>query len=175
MKHSIIFSAFLVILAVSTMGTAQVSRMRVTFSESIDPSGGGMGMGKVTVQDVHFNPDLKVFEALIPAESAQQCYASRDFSGARLVGADRASLGYDSSRLTYELTIVTGHVDSDKCRVLLVGETISAADLTVWRANFGQTGFAEDGLTDDEEGEARSGDGSVRKVSYQIDVHSWSW
>lgn len=175
MKHSIIFSALIVILASSTVGMAQASRMRVTFSESINPLGGGMGMGKVTVQDVHFNPDVRVFEALIPASSAQQCYASRDFSGATPVGADRASLSYDFSQASYDLKIVIGQGDPDKCRVLLVGETISTADLAVWRANFGQTGIAESGLIKDDEGGARSGDGSVRRVSYQIDVHSWSW
>ena len=166
MKHTIIFSAFTFILAAATFGSAQVSSMRVSFSESIDPSSGG-GVGKVSFQDTHYNPNLRVFEAFLPVTTVEGCFATTDFSSARLVGPERATLVYDSSTSTYHLTWMLGKENRDTCRVLVIGETASTAGYNVWRTNFGRSSFAEDALTKDEVG-LRTGDGSVRPISYQI-------
>ena len=167
MKHSIILSALIVILVAAMFGTAQVSSLRVTFSESIDPAS-GQGMGKVAYQDTHYSPDLMIFEALLPATNVEQCFATTDFSGARPVGPDRANLVYDFSTSTYHLTWMLGRETGDSCRVIIVGETAADGRYNTWRANFGSTSFAEVDMTKDEEVEPRTGDGSVRFVSYQI-------
>lgn len=168
MKHPIIFSAFVVILVAAGLGTAQVSSLRVSFSESIDPST-GQGMGKVAYQDTLYNPNFRVFEVLIPASTAEQCFAGTDFSAARPVGPERASLSYNFSNLSYELKIVIPQEEQnrDGCRVILVGETAASAGYNTWRANFGRTSFADDALIGDEM-QVRSGDGSVRFISYQV-------
>ena len=173
MKHTIIFSAFVVVLATATFGTAQSSSLRVSFSESTDTSGGGQGAGKVSVHDAPYNPNFQIFEVLVPVSTTEQCFAATDFSRARLVGPDRATLSYDPSGATYEITIVAGIRERDNCRVILVGETAATAGYNVWRANFGRTSLAEEDLTKGEEDGVRMGDGSVRSVSYQVAVTRW--
>ena len=44
MKYTILFSTLVMIFVLVPIGSAQVSSMRVTFSESVSPYGGGQGM-----------------------------------------------------------------------------------------------------------------------------------
>ena len=135
MKRTIIFSAFMAILLSAVYTSAQPG-LRLSFSEGTSPAGVPTGSVKFIVDGV---PVMQVFEALIPATTETACFASRDFSTARPVGPDRATVTYDPATNSYELKWTGVRDRRDTCRVLLVGGSISATDLAVWQANYGTT------------------------------------
>ena len=142
MKRTIIFSAFMAILLSAVYTSAQTSGVRLSFSEGTTP--GGVPTGTVTFIVDGAPVVMQVFEALIPAATEAACFASRDFSMARPVGPDRASVVYDAGTGSYKLQWTGVRDKKDSCRVLLVGQSLSATDLAAWQANYGAGGFADD-------------------------------
>ena len=161
MRRAIIFSA-LFVLAISGVASAQVARMRLTFSEAIDPS------TSVPTGTVQFFVDgsttaPQVYEAVIAARTEAECFASRDFSNARPVSSDRASLTFDAATGLATLKWVGVKDKRDSCRVLLAGRVIVGDDLGIWQANYGSGGL----LSKDD---LRS-DGSVRPIRSAISLN----
>ena len=170
MSRKIIFSAFITICLSTVITSAQTAGMRLSFSEDIEPSGIQEG-GTVVFTGLE-NPDMRVFEAIIPATTESECFASRDFSTARPVSPNRARLGYDEATGSYQLKWTNVSDKRDSCRVLLVRESISSGDLAMWQSNYGVGGFAESGFAKDGSDSAR-GDGSVRPIRYSISLNAW--
>src|SRR5688572_26816745 len=126
MKRTIIFSAFMAILLSAVYTSAQTSYLRLSFSEGNIPA--GVPTGTVTFFD-DVTPVMQVFEAVIPAATEAACFASMDFSAARPVGPDRASVTYDPATSSYTLKWTGVKDRRDSCRVLLVGQSIGVSDL----------------------------------------------
>jgi len=145
MKRTIIFSAFMTMLLSAVYTSAQPS-LRLSFSEGTSPAGVPTGTVKFIVDGV---PVMQVFEALIPVATEAACFDSRDFSTARPVGPDRASVTYDPATNSYQLKWTGVRDRRDTCRVLLVGGSIAATDLAVWQANYGTTALSNPTVRDD--------------------------
>src|SRR5687767_15122482 len=140
MKRTIIFSAFMAILLSAVYTSAQTSGLRLSYSEAVNQSGVPTGTVNCFVDGEHV---MQVFEAVIPATTEAACFASMDFSAARPVGPDRASVTYDPATSSYTLKWTGVKDRRDSCRVLLVGQSIGVSDLAMWQANYGTGGFAE--------------------------------
>jgi len=165
-KRTIIFSAFLAILILVGVSSAQTFSVRLTFSEAINPNGGTTAT--VTYAGLE-NPNLRIFESLVPAASEAECFASDGFATARVVGPDRATLVFDRATSLYKLSWTLAVDKKDTCRIVRVAENpLSAGDLADWRANYGTGGRAANENPKDDPLTARTGDGSVRAVRYQV-------
>lgn len=171
MSRKIIFSALIAICLSTVITSAQTAGMRLSFSEDTAPS--GIQEGGVLVFTGLENPDMRVFEAIIPATAESECFASKDFSTARPVSPNRASLDYDEATGSYKLKWTNVRDKRDSCRVLLVRESISSNGLAMWQSNYGVGGFAESGFANDGSDSAR-GDGSVRPIGYSISLNAWA-
>src|SRR5687767_11295128 len=134
MKRTIIFSAFMAILLSAVYTSAQTSGLRLSYSEAVNQSGVPTGTVNFFVDGEHV---MQVFEAVIPATTEAACFASMDFSAARPVGPDRASVTYDPATSSYTLKWTGVKDRRDSCRVLLVGQSIGVGDLAMWQANYG--------------------------------------
>ena len=164
MKRTIIFSAFMTMLLSAVYTSAQTPDLRLSFSNNVATNGIETGTIKYTGLEA---PGVQVFEAVIPAATEAACFASRDFSMARPVGPDRASVVYNHATSSYELRWTQPREPRDSCRVLLVGRSSGGTDLADWQANYGSGGRSESqDLYDDVRG-----DGSVRPVRHAISLH----
>ena len=65
MKHSIIFSAIMTVVLAGVTSGQPVSKLRLSFSEEI--AGSGVPTGGTVVFTGLENPDMRVYEAIIPA------------------------------------------------------------------------------------------------------------
>ena len=140
MKYKIIFSALFVFLfaAVSYGQQGQANRLR--FSHIPDSSGGHLV--NVTFPGVE-NPNLRIFESIIPASSAAECHSSTAFPNPRVLGPDEARLGFDRATSTVKFDWLV-HIDRQLlCRVVRVGESVDAADLALWQSNYGVGGLID--------------------------------
>jgi hypothetical protein len=139
MIPKIIFS-LMAVFVFSNISSAQIANARLTFSESVSPS--GVPTGTVTFTGLE-GPELQVFEAQLPARTEAGCFASRDFSSARLVSRDRASVSYDADTSQYKFTWTVTRDRKENCRVLLVGRSVALTDLAVWQSNYGSTALSD--------------------------------
>jgi hypothetical protein len=171
MKRTIIFSTVITILVFAAISQAQVSSLRVTFSESRDNS---RDTTLITYTGLE-NPDARVFESVVPGP-AETCFEATVFPNPRPVGSDRASLVYDAAAGAYKLKWTVKRDTRDSCRVLFVADgdgDVDGADFLVWQRNYGSTLQTETGLSGYDAAGVR-GDGSVRFISYQISAQPWS-
>ena len=138
MKNKIIFSVVLTFLfAAVSYGQGNY---RLRFFDSLGRS--GEQTVNVTYTGLE-NPNLRIFESLIPVSSDAECHSRTDFPNPRVLGPDEASLQFDRATGTNTVNWLV-HIDRTlTCRVLRVGESIDSSDLNVWRSNFGAGGFAE--------------------------------
>lgn len=139
MRHRIIFSAFLTFLF-ALVSFGQGSPNRLIFSHIPDSSGGQVV--NVTYTGLE-NPNVRIFESLVPASSDAECQSSTAFPNPRVLGPDVASLVFDSTTSTYKLRWVTPKNRKDTCRVLRVGDTVDNADFMIWQSQYGSSAFAE--------------------------------
>lgn len=99
--------------------------------------------GKNEITTVEFNAPADrhfvIFEAVLPARSAAECFASRNFSSAVPVGPERASTVYDPTTGFFYLRNSNAAESSDSCRVIIARSTVGLDDLTMWRARYGST------------------------------------
>ena len=139
MKNKIIFSAFLTFL-LAAVSYGQPATYKLRFFDTL----GRSGTQTVNISYVGLeNPNLLIFESLIPVSSAAECHSRTDFPNPRLLGPDEAKLVFDRAKSTYTVDWLV-HIDrTSSCRVLRVGESIDSADLNVWRSNFGAGSLAE--------------------------------
>jgi hypothetical protein len=170
MKRTIIFSAFISIIAfVATVG-AQTEGLKLRFIETIDSS----GKDTMTISFTGLeNTGLRIFEALPPGP-VEACFEATDFSNARTVSLDRASLVYDTASSMYKLQWITKRETRDTCRVLIVRDgTVDGGDFLIWQRNLGSSGVV---AADDIAGNLSTlrGDGSVRNVVYSISHTPWN-
>jgi hypothetical protein len=171
MKRLIIFSAFITIFALVGVARAQTEGLRLMFTETVDLS----GKDTVTISFTGLeNSGLRIYEALPPGP-VDACFETTDFSNARLVSLDRASLVYDTASATYKLRWITKRDTRDTCRVLIVRDgAVDGRDFLVWQRNLGSSGVA---VGDDLGGDdllTLRGDGSVRHVTYAISHTPWN-
>jgi hypothetical protein len=166
MKRTIIFSAFFTIFILVGVSSAQTLNVKLTFSEAINPN--GEAIATVTYTGLE-NPNLQIFESVVRASTEAECFASDGFATARVVGPDRATLVYDRATSLYKLSWKLGRDKINTCRVVRVAQNpLSAGDLADWQANYGTGGRAANENPKDDPPTARSGDGSVRAVRYQV-------
>jgi hypothetical protein len=162
MKNSIIFAALIGILAVT--GISQSLPSVPVYSIVVDRRSDLSEINNVVIQYTGLeNPNLLIFEAVLPAPTQAACLASRDFSDAVPVGPDRAALTYDAETSKYRLQ--WSRLDTDarvNCRVLIVRSEIGVGDLAVWQSNYGQTALFEDVLVN---GKLSSSDAAARPVT----------
>jgi len=133
MRHTVFIAAFIAAFVFALDASAQ------SLSVSIIPNG-----DKETTVVNFPSPagrNFVIFEAVIPASTAAQCMASRDFTNAVPVSPDRATVIYDPVTLTYYLRNTAPIETRPSCKVLIVRAAgIDTSDLNVWRANYGATG-----------------------------------
>jgi hypothetical protein len=137
MKHTVFIAAIIAAFVFAVDATAQ------SISVSIIPNG-----DKETTVVNFPSPagrNFVIFEAVIPASTAAECMASRDFSNAVPVSPDRAAAIYDPVTLTYYLRNTSPIETRPSCKVLIARAAgVDTSDLNVWRANYGATGgFAD--------------------------------
>jgi len=166
MKYSTIVCALITALMLAVGVSAQVSSQRLTFSEAIDPA---TGDDVFTIRYAGpYNPNLRLYEATVLG-SVEGCFDNRVFSRPRGVDLTKTLWSWHAATGTYEIIWTVKRENRDTCKVLIGdsnGES-EGRDFLVWQRNFGVTGFYEsDAKADDSE--ARSGDGSVRSLSYSI-------
>ncbi|HEX6125409.1 MAG TPA: hypothetical protein VFZ23_08540 [Pyrinomonadaceae bacterium] len=167
MKRTIILSAFIAISLSTGVTAAQTSDLRLTFSEATDPNGKATGYVVFTGLE---DPDVEVFEAVVPAANEADCFANTDFSNARRVGPDSASLSYDPATNSHTLRWSRMKERRDTCRVLIVGRTrlLVGSDLAVWQTNFGSGSLSENEMSTNGISDLGRSDGSVRPIQYSI-------
>ena len=145
MRRKIIFSAFLTFLF-AAVSYGQGSPNRLIFSHIPDSSGGQIV--NVTYTGLE-NPNVRIFESLVPASSDAECHSSTAFPNPRVLGPNVASLVFDPATSTYKLRWATPKDRKPSCRVLRVGDSIDSADLNVWQSSYGTGGLlAEYPITD---------------------------
>ena len=165
MKIKLILAALVALFSFAEILPAQ--SLRLTFSEAIQTytdrsnplsTQGTWGGGKMvkidfckTTRDAAEalitytgleSPNARLFEAVLPASSPEECLANRDFSSAVPVGPERALLMYDPESTSGYLRWFLRQNDSSNCRVLLVRNSADTTDLAVWRTNFGAGGYS---------------------------------
>lgn len=170
MKRTIIFSAFITIVVLVGMAGAQTEGLKLKFIETVDST----GKDTMTISFSGLeNTGLRIFEALPPGP-VETCFEATDFSNARAVSLDRASLVYDTASSMYKLQWITKRETRDTCRVLIVrDETVDGGDFLIWQRNLGSSGVvtADDIARDSS---TLRGDGSVRNVVYSISHTPWN-
>jgi len=147
MKGTIIFTAILFMLVLSTTAEAQsgMGMGKVSVHDSTSPS--GVPVGTVTFKVVVDPTSLQIFEAIIPAATEEECFARTDFPNPRLLGPDRATLDFNHATQTYTLKWVINKERGDGCRVLRIGQSVDAADYVIWRKSLGTQGLADESLS----------------------------
>ena len=141
MKRKIIFSAFLTFLLAAVSNAQQAQGNRLLFSHIPDSRGGETV--NVTFTGLE-NPNMRVFESVVPASSEAECHSSNEFPNPRVLGPDEARLVFDRATSSYKFEWLT-HLDRQlSCRVVRVGEAGGAADLNLWRSNYGASGLTDD-------------------------------
>ena len=141
MRGKIILSAlFTFVFAAVSFGQAQANR--VLFSNLPDASGGELV--SVTFTGLE-NPNLRIFESLVPASSNEECHSSTAFPNPRVLSPKVAKIVVDPTTGAGTFQWLT-HLDRQLvCRVVRVGETVDTADLTIWQSRYGSSGVAESG------------------------------
>ena len=161
MKRTVIITTLIATLLSAVYASAQTPYGRLTFSEGTNQA--GVPTGTVTFFDTAGPVTMQVFEAVIPAPTEAACFASRDFSMARPVGPDRATVVYDAATSSYKLQWTQVKDRRDSCRVLRVGTSPSAGDLAFWQANYGASGLSSS---------MNRGTGSYGRGTFQISLDS---
>ena len=136
----ILSSVFTFVFAAASFGQAPANR--VLFSTLPDSSGGELV--SVTYTGLE-NPNLRIFESLVPASSNEECHSSTAFPNPRVLGARVAKIVVDPTSGTHVFQWLT-HLDRQLvCRVVRVGETVDTPHLTIWQSRYGSSGFGESG------------------------------
>ena len=134
---------------------------------------GGLDVATVIYEGPE-NPNLRLYEAVLSGP-VERCFDNFNFSRARLVSSDRAVATWDHLTNTYTVNWTFRIDTKDTCRVL-IGDgdgQVDGSDFLIWQRNLGSTALFQGDLGTDVPFELRSGDGSVRSVSYSISVGGW--
>jgi hypothetical protein len=128
MKRSFILAASAV-LFVSWNVNAQVQGLSLT------PSGDK----EIVVVKFRAPADANflIFEAKLPARTAEECMASTDFSSA--VPALNSAGVYDPITATWYLKNSNTNSTKDSCTVIIMRSSANSGDLALWRAHYGST------------------------------------
>jgi hypothetical protein len=128
MKRSLIPAAIAVMFCIWN-ANAQVQGISLT------PSGDK----QIVVVKFHAPADANfvIFEAKLPARTAQECFASKDFSNA--VPAVSSTGVYDPISATWYLKNSNSSSNKDSCTVIIMRSSAVASDLALWRSNYGST------------------------------------
>lgn len=158
------FAFILSMIVISTVAAnAQVSRVRVTFSEAIDTS----GKDSLTISYTGLeNPNLKVYEALVPVSSGP-CFENTLVTNVQPADPADASLTYNAANGTYKLVWATKRTSRDICRVVYVADgdgTINSSDLAVWQSNYGSSGLQAESDSEKLDFGVRTVEGSARSL-----------
>ena len=170
MKYSAIFCAVMIALVLTGSSFAQTSGQRLTFSESIDPTGKDVVLLSYSAFS---NPGLPVIYEGVVIGSVDNCFDNYNLSNVKRVSPDRASMTFDPATGTHTVKWVLKRDNTDTCRVLFGSDSgrVDAADYVVWRKTDGTALY--EGIAKSDEPGARSGDGSVRGIRHSVSLNVW--
>ena len=166
MKRNIIFSAIITILGLAIISDGQTTgTFRLTFN--------GQTTGALQTTTFKFtgqpNTNIRLFEAVIPARSDAECFASTDFSNATPIGPDRAIVDYDDATGMYKVIWINQSENRESCRVLRGSGDIDGRDFLVWQRGASVNPALAEGNEIEQSGTADSRQSAPRFVYlYQV-------
>ena len=159
------------LFALAGSSMAQVAGGKVIFSDgNFSPA----GYDVVTMTYVgSYNPNLRLYEATALG-SVETCFENTQFSRPRGVDQNITLWDWTETSSTYEITWTIKKENRDTCKVLIgdSDSTVDGSDFLIWQRNYGGTVFRSSEIKSDDPAE-RTGDGSVRFISYSIDAKVW--
>jgi len=133
MKTRIALMSLFAIMSLAMMANAQHTRLIFGTDHGIWAAGTQSSFSTTIKFTGLPNTNVRLREAIVSARSEAECFESTDFSNARPIGSDRASVSYDDSAGMYKVVWINQSETRESCRVLIGSGDVDGRDFLIWQ------------------------------------------